>query len=187
MRIVFIGPPGAGKGTQCRRLSVQLGIRHISSGEMLREAKSNTKIGGLISSFIDGGNLAPDDLVVQIILDRIRQPDCSEGYLFDGFPRTVVQAELLDQHLHGMGKALDAVVHLVADQQALIARLLARAKVEHRVDDTPETIASRLGVYQRSTEPVLNHYQQQGLVRRVDAMGTPDEVFAAILAALNAE
>lgn len=152
---------------------------------MLREAKANVSIGSLISSFIDGGNLAPDDLVVQIVLERIGQPDCSLGYLFDGFPRTVVQAEMLDQHLQGSDQELDAVIHLVADQQALVDRLLARAKIEHRVDDTPETIAARLTVYQRSTEPVLQYYRQQDLVRIVDAMGSPDDVLDAILVALG--
>jgi adenylate kinase len=152
---------------------------------MLRRAKAHREIGSLISSHIDGGNLAPDDLVVQIVLDRIAQPDCRSGYLFDGFPRTVVQAEMLDQHLLSRGEALDVVIHLVADRQALVDRLLARAAIEHRVDDTPKTITARLSVYQHCTEPVLNHYRQQGLVRPVDAMGDPDEVFRGIVAALQ--
>lgn len=151
----------------------------------MRATKSNASIGGLVSSFIDGGNLAPDDLVMQIILERLARPDCQSGYLFDGFPRTVVQAELFDAHLKHCGQSLDAVIHLVADEQALVGRLLARGKVEHRADDTPETISARLVVFHQRTAPVLEHYEKQGLVCSIDAMASPDQVFQAIVAVLE--
>lgn len=194
MRIVFIGPPGAGKGTQCRRLSDDLGIPHISSGEMLRASKGETKIGRLIASFIDYGNLVPDEVVMQFIIDRVAQPDCRDGYLFDGFPRTVSQAVSFDQYLKShaavshtavdgqdeQGESISAVIQLVAEEDELVSRLLTRAKIENRVDDTLETITARLQVFRDRTEPVLEYYGRQNLVRRVDAMRSPDEVYAVI-------
>lgn len=180
VRIVFIGPPGAGKGTQCARLSSSLGIPHISSGEMLRATKGDSTLGKLIASYIDGGNLAPDDLVMQFITDRIEQPDCKSGYLFDGFPRTVNQAQMLDEYLSDRDQHVDVVIKLAADENALIDRLLLRAKVQHRADDTIETIQARLRVFHRQTAPVLNYYETQRIVHLVDAMQTPDEVFQAI-------
>ena len=144
---------------------------------MLRASKDDAKIGELIAGYIDGGNLAPDDLMMQFIISRLRQPDCGDGYLFDGFPRTIRQAEMFDLFLSETDAKLDRVIHLVAEVPELISRLLARAKIEGRADDTLETIKSRLEIYQKRTAPVLEFYQQQGLVHLVNAMQSPDEVF----------
>lgn len=185
LRIVFIGPPGAGKGTQCQRLSGSLGIPHISSGEMLRATQGDSSLGKLISSYIDGGNLAPDDLVMQFITERIGQSDCDRGYLFDGFPRTVTQAQMLDDYLSQRDQCVDIVINLIADEDALIGRLLSRAKVQNRADDTLETIQARLQIFQRQTAPVLDYYESQRLVRPIDAMQSPDEVFESICGELE--
>ena len=186
MRIVFIGPPGAGKGTQCGRVSRQYNLPHISSGEMLRASKGDSAIGKLIASYIDGGNLAPDDLVMRFIIDRLQSPDCEHGCLFDGFPRTLNQAELIDAHLAKQEQKIDAVLNLEVQEDVLVERLLARAKVEHRADDTLETITARLRVFRERTAPVLGHYQAQGVVRSIDGMQSPDDVFQSICRALDA-
>ncbi|QDV45899.1 Adenylate kinase [Stieleria neptunia] len=185
MRLVFIGPPGAGKGTQCRRLSGEFQIPHISSGDMLRASRDDSRIGKLIAGYIDGGNLAPDDLMMQFIIDRLRQPDCENGYLLDGFPRTVNQAEMLTGFLTERDQRLDSVVNLMVDENALVERLLARAESEGRADDTPETIQTRLKVFRNRTEPVLKYYRQRGIVIDVNAAGTPDDVFAVVRDALG--
>jgi adenylate kinase len=180
MRIVFIGPPGVGKGTQCKRLAAHYRIAHLSTGEMLRAVQKDTSLGTLIGSYIDGGGLAPDNLVMRIVKKRLTSQDCLSGALFDGFPRTLVQAEALDEHLLGMNQRLCVVISLQADTEELIERLLKRAELENRIDDTAEAIARRLEIFQEKTEPVLRYYAAQGLVDSVDAMLTQDEVFEAI-------
>lgn len=147
---------------------------------MLRATKGDSTLGKLIAGYIDGGNLAPDDLVMQFITDRLQEPDCVGGCLFDGFPRTVNQAWMLDEHLSERDQHVDLVVNLVADEQALVERLLSRAKIQHRLDDTIEAIEARLRIFVERTAPVLEYYSQQGTVRSIDAMKTPDEVFESI-------
>lgn len=178
MKIVFIGAPGSGKGTQCERLSVQLGVPHISTGEMLRSLDSET--GHDIHSRIDRGHFAPDDFIMQMIAERLQAEDCRDGYLLDGFPRTLVQAHAFDDVLQQRAERLDLVIHLVVDVAELVQRLLKRSQSGQRSDDSPEFIRERFKIYEERTAPLLAHYEQHHLVRAVDGMQTEDEVFNAI-------
>jgi len=180
MRIVFIGPPGVGKGTQCKRLAAYLQIAHLSTGDLLRSVRKQSTLGLLVGSYIDAGRLAPDNLVMRIVKKRLLASDCRNGCLFDGFPRTIVQASELNQHLTVSNDQLCSVISLEADKSELIQRLLNRAQQENRVDDTAETIQRRLEVFREKTAPVLEYYAAQGLVDSINAMQSPDDVFDAI-------
>lgn len=180
MRIVFIGPPGVGKGTQCKRLAAHYQIAHLSTGEMLRSVEKESSLGSLIGSYIDAGGLAPDIMVMRIVRKRLLDDDCRNGCLFDGFPRTLVQAEALDQYLVASDDKLCVVISLEADTTELIDRLLKRAQQENRVDDNAETIQRRLEVFREKTAPVLQYYSAQGLVEPIDAMQSPDTIFDSI-------
>ncbi|MGB7327827.1 MAG: adenylate kinase [Rubripirellula sp.] len=181
MRIIFIGPPGAGKGTQCMRLAQHLKIPHFSTGEMLRATRNQSALGRVVASYIDGGRLAPDYLVMRLVKKRLAMPDCVGGCLFDGFPRTVDQARMLDEYLVEKNGKIDLVLNLVADQEELIGRLLKRSTLEDRVDENAETISARLRVFHTQTAPVLDYYAGRDLMRTVNAMQSPDQVFEAIL------
>ncbi|MEM8668442.1 MAG: adenylate kinase [Planctomycetota bacterium] len=184
MRIVFFGPPGAGKGTQCRRLSEHLSIPHLSTGEMLRETKRDSSLGKIVASYIDNGRLAPDYLVLPIVTERLSQADCANGCLLDGFPRTVNQAEKLDAYLREQAWQLDVVLNLTVPDEELVARLLRRAESENRADDTESTITARLEVFRTQTAPVLDYYQQQRRVKDIDGSQSPEAVFEQIKHAL---
>ncbi len=186
MRIVFVGPPGVGKGTQCKRLTQYLNIPHLSTGDMLRQTRGASALGRLVASYIDCGRLAPDYLVMRIVIRRMEEPDCQRGCLFDGFPRTIIQAQMLDEHLESGGDQLDLVLDLVAQQEELVARLLKRAEIEHRADDTAETISARLRVFHTQTAPLLDYYHERGIVEQIDGMKSPDEVFAQIRRCVDA-
>ena len=181
MHIVFIGPPGAGKGTQARNVVQRLGIAHVSTGDLLRKAKSDdTELGKTAAQYIDRGNLVPDEVMVDIIGSRLDEPDCQSGWLLDGFPRTVSQAEALDELLSQRGRSLDVVLELDCEDDELISRLSQRAIDEGRADDTPETIAHRQLTYRTETKPVLDYYRRKSLLETVDAMPSRDQVFQDI-------
>ena len=186
MYIVFIGPPGAGKGTQCKRLVQYLAIPQLSTGEMLRAAKTlDTPLGHTAAQFMDHGRLVPDDLTVQIMVQRLALPDCQNGCLFDGFPRTLEQARALDAELNRHGAAVTVALELRVDEKEVTRRMVERAKVERRDDDTPATILERMSVFRIQTSPIINYYRQRGLLESIDAMGTPDEVFQRIRASVD--
>lgn len=187
MWIVFIGPPGAGKGTQCTRLAQTLGVPHLSTGELLRSTfHQRSALADQIGGFINVGQLAPDYLVMRIVRARLAQPDCRDGCIFDGFPRTLPQAQLLDEYLEGKGQSLDLVLNLQVDQDELVQRMLRRAEIERRADDTAETIAQRFRVFHTQTAPLLDFYQRRGIVQTVDGMQSPDAVTCDIRGRLAA-
>ena len=182
MRVIIMGPPGAGKGTQSVRLKDYLRVPHLSTGEMLRDAAAaGTELGRQAASFFEAGKLVPDSVVEGIVAARLAEPDCRNGCLLDGFPRTVGQAQTLDRMLADQGVQIDRVVTLEISQQELLSRLALRG----RVDDSEHSIRQRLTEYERLTEPVIEHYGAQNLVRTINGEGTADEVFARIKAAVD--
>ncbi len=207
-RIVFLGSPGAGKGTQAAALAQELSVAHLSTGDLLRAAVAGkTPLGTEADGYIRKGLLVPDDLVVQILRERLDHPDTSDGFLLDGFPRTLAQAELLDRFV-----PLDDVIAFEIPEELLIERLTQRrlcpvcktvynvvtappriaghcdrdgAALEQRSDDLPDAVRTRIAVYHRQTEPVLKFYQDRGRLRTLDARGTPEEVRARLRALLG--
>ncbi|MFK7737898.1 MAG: adenylate kinase [Pirellulaceae bacterium] len=181
MRIVFIGPPGAGKGTQCRRLVDLLGIPQLSTGEMLRELRGHdSALARWVASHLDAGQLAPDHLVMRIVAERLLTAESASGYLLDGFPRTLVQANLLDEFLSGQQQNLDLVLELKIPDDEIRQRLHARSQSEQRGDDNSLAIEARIEIYQNQISDLLCFYREQALLQVVDGLGSPDEVFQRI-------
>jgi adenylate kinase len=187
MRLILLGPPGAGKGTQAQRLVAKYGIVQLSTGDMLRAAvNAGTPIGREVAEIMARGALCPDDIVVGIVEDRIQAPDAGKGFILDGFPRTVPQAVALDRMLASHGVSLDAVIALRVDEAALLQRIESRiaemaARGEPlREDDRPETLHRRLVAYRQQTAPLIDYYRAQGVLRSVDGMAPIPEVTAAI-------
>jgi len=192
VRLILLGPPGAGKGTQAQRLVDRHHIPQLSTGDMLRAAvAAKTPIGIKAKDVMDSGGLVSDDIVVGIIKDRIAEPDAKNGFILDGFPRTVAQAEALDVMLKAEGMKLDAVIELVVDQNALVHRIIKRAEEAKaagqpvRKDDDPEVFKTRLEAYNRDTAVVAPYYEKAGKLTKIDGMQPMDQVSAAIAGVLG--
>lgn len=188
MRLILLGPPGAGKGTQAKALIAAYGIPQLSTGDILRSAiAQKTPMGLAAKEIMDRGDLVSDDIVNGIVSERLDQDDCKRGFILDGFPRTIPQAEALDQMLEQKGMALDAVVAMTADSEELIHRIVNRAKESGaaRGDDNVEVVRKRLDVYREQTAPLVDYYRGRGLLRTVDGMQAVDEVTKAIRAAVE--
>ena len=186
MRLILFGPPGAGKGTQAKKITDKYMTAHISTGDMLRAAVRNgTELGVLANSYMEKGELVPDG----IIKDRIADKDARSGFMLDGFPRTVPQAEALSEMLNFEGKTIDAVVSIEVADEEIVNRILERQKIEGRKDDTEDVVRNRLKVYRSQTEPLKSYYAEEGVLFEVDGMGSIEDVFGRIervLSELNA-
>ncbi|HDM76271.1 MAG TPA: adenylate kinase [Deltaproteobacteria bacterium] len=213
MNIILLGPPGAGKGTQAKMLIEKYGIPQISTGDMLRAAvKAGTQLGLEAKKYMDKGELVPDEVVIGLVKERLQEPDCAKGFMLDGFPRTVAQAEVLDRELEAMGKAIDHVICIEVPNEELIARLTGRrtckecgagyhlkfdppkvdgvcdkcgGKLYQRDDDNEETVKARLKVYQDQTFPLIEYYDKQGKLRRIDGVGEIKAIFERITKVLG--
>ncbi len=184
--VVFFGPPGSGKGTQASRLAASLGIPQISTGDLLRaNVARGTELGKIAKPVMESGALVPDDLVTRMLKERIEEPDAATGALFDGYPRTVPQAEALDRLLEEEGRSLTAVLFIDVPDPVIVGRLVKRAEIEGRADDTPETVAARLRVYREKTEPLADLYRAHGVFHRIDGDRTVDAVAEDVLAAVK--
>jgi len=213
LNVILLGPPGAGKGTQAERIRDDYSLAHISTGDMLREAVANgTEMGLKAKSFMDAGNLVPDEVVIGIVVDRLTAPDCEKGFLLDGFPRSLVQAEELDKALAASGKQITLALAIIVDEDELVSRLTGRrlcrdcarpyhvkfkppaaegvcdtcgGEIYQRSDDTEATVRNRLDVYTQQTEPLIGYYRTQGVLAEIDGVGHPDEIYGNIQNELN--
>ena len=214
MKLILLGPPGAGKGTQAQRLQDELGLKQLSTGDMLRAAvASGSELGMKAKGIMESGGLVPDDLMVGLIEDRIGQPDCVPGFILDGFPRTTAQAEALDRMLASRGWKLDHVVEMTVDEKVLTDRIVGRfscakcgagyhdrfkrpkkegvcdtcgsTEFTRRKDDNAETVTARMAAYRSQTAPLLPYYAARGVLRKVDGMASMDEVYRQLKAVLG--
>lgn len=213
MRLIFLGPPGVGKGTQAQRLSETYKVPKVSTGDILREAvHKNTPLGVKAKSFIDAGMLVPDDVVIEIVRERLEEPDCQKGYIMDGFPRTIEQAEALGKMLKETGSVIQQVLNFQLSDEELVRRLSGRRSCPHcqivynlashppkqegvcdhcksslvqRSDDEPQTILKRLEVYRRQTKPLISYYEGRKLLANINAAGGVEDVFKRVIAAVQ--
>jgi adenylate kinase len=213
VRLIFLGPPAAGKGTQARRLAAEHGIPHISTGDMLRAAvKVGTHLGRKAKRYMDRGKLVPDDVMIGIIRERLQQPDCGLGFILDGFPRTIAQAEALSELLKSIQTPLDYVINMEVPVEEVLRRMSGRLTCQncgmmynlmldppktpgrcdscggpliHRADDRVETVHERLGIYRQSTKPLIEHYRTQSILKTIDGTGTIDEIAKRIAEAVS--
>ena len=212
MKIIMLGAPGAGKGTQAKKIAEKYSIPHISTGDIFRaNIKNGTELGKKAKTYMDQGLLVPDELVVDLVVDRVKQDDCSNGYVLDGFPRTIPQAEALDKALAAMGEAMDYAINVEVPDENIVRRMSGRracvdcgatyhivyTKEENicdnchgelilREDDKPETVQKRLNVYHEQTQPLIDYYTEKNILVEVDGTVDIDEVFAAIVNVLGA-
>ena len=192
MRVVLLGPPGAGKGTQAQIIAGRLGVPAISTGDIFRaNVSGRTELGLQAKTYMDAGDLVPDEITVAMVKDRLAETDAKGGFLLDGFPRTIAQAEQLRDSLQGLGHGLDCVLELVVDEDELVRRLSGRRMLVdgqwvQRSDDEPETVRHRLQVYREQTAPLSGWYEAEGLLSRVDAIGAVEEVTQRAMSALEA-
>ncbi|HEX3199018.1 MAG TPA: adenylate kinase [Propionibacteriaceae bacterium] len=187
MRLLIMGPPGAGKGTQAKRIAEHYEIPAISTGDIFRTMKTaDTPLARQVRAIMESGGYVSDEITNEIVKDRLAQPDCQKGFLLDGYPRTLQQVQTLDDYLDETGRPLDAVISLLADTDEVVARLLRRAEIDGRADDNEETIRVRLQVYAEQTEPLLDVYRSRGLLVEVDGLGEVDEISERVFAALDA-
>jgi adenylate kinase len=187
MQLLIMGPPGAGKGTQAKRIAEHYEIPAISTGDIFRAMKtSDTPLARQVRAIVESGGYVSDEITNDIVKDRLGQSDCDAGFLLDGYPRTLQQVRTLDDYLAETERALDAVISLVADTDEVVARLLRRAEIQGRSDDNEETIRVRLQVYAEQTEPLLEVYRPRGLLVEVDGLGEIDDVSERVFAALDA-
>lgn len=191
MKLILLGPPGAGKGTQAKKLESDRGLKQLSTGDMLRaEIASGSELGQKAQAIVDAGHLVSDDIMVAMIANRIEQPDCAQGFILDGFPRTVAQAEALDTMLAEKGMILDHIIEITVDEGILLDRIKTRAAESGgsvRADDSEEVLKNRLAVYHKQTAPIIPYYQAKGMLKTVDGMQAIDAVSAQIDAILSAE
>ncbi|MBZ4688538.1 MAG: adenylate kinase [Clostridia bacterium] len=208
MRLILMGPPGAGKGTQAEKLQKELSIPHISTGDMFRKAiKEETELGKEAKKYLDSGALVPDEITVGIVKERLQEPDCNEGFMLDGFPRTVPQAEALEKTMADLDEKLDAVIYINVPKEKLIERLTGRrvckncgatyhvqfnppkeegncdecgGELYQRSDDTVETVENRLNVYLENTRPLIDYYKEKGILKEIDGDQGVDKVFEDI-------
>jgi adenylate kinase len=191
VRVVLLGPPGAGKGTQAQVIAGHLGAPAISTGDIFRaNVSGRTELGTKAKAYMDAGDLVPDEITVAMVRDRLAEPDAKAGFLLDGFPRTIAQAEQLRESLAELGNHLDCVLELVVDEEELVRRLSGRRMLVdgewiQRDDDKPETVRHRLQVYREQTSPLSGFYEREGLLARIDAIGTVEEVTGRALRALG--
>ncbi len=186
MRLLIVGPPGAGKGSQASRLAALIGVPPISTGDLFRaHVRDQTELGRQVQSIMSSGQYVPDSITNEMVRLRLQEPDAAVGFLLDGYPRTQHQVTELDRMLDETSEALDAVIHLTVPTAALIARLAQRAEEEGRADDSPEAIRVRLEVYGALTAPILDIYRERALLHDIDGLGSRDEVAGRMLAALG--
>ncbi len=186
MNLLVLGPQGAGKGTQAKRIAEEYGIPHVSTGDMFRAAQAaGTEFGRRVGEIMASGRLVPDELTIAMIEERLSQPDAQEGFVLDGFPRNLAQAEALDQMLGGIGRGLDAILFFDVPDEVGMQRALDRAKLESRADDTPAVIAKRLEIYHSETEPIVEHYRATGKLVPLHADRSIDEVWSEISESLQ--